>query len=409
MLKLFRFFSTRVFLKKPILIVATILLMILASCMPFMCVRSVVSLAQGIREFSSFDREGTYVMDLDDASFDTFRQYTDESAQRVFDRLDEQYEYAVFVDGFLADLPNSHNRNIAVAYMNENWNEFNRLPTSAGGDLNFDYKLTDATTIPVLVGKGLADDYPLGSTFVMRDPALVRDMHYEVRGVLADNAAHSNLKALDSKTYYNFSIIVPVNRAFLKAENNALRIDLLFDLVLLNAKRSDVTRLEDYAGQVTPGPLRFSSYQDLKNDLNQYYMPSMRSLIAACAAFIVLLVIVAVWSSLAGIRTMMREYTVNILVGLSYQKLRNLLFAHYMMLGLIAWAAVTALTIAMRQIAWTMNDPLAMTLGWSGGLIPMDWIGLYSSFVIMAAIAALLAQVVTWRVKRIPISIGVLQ
>lgn len=409
MLKLFRFFSTRIFLKKPILVVATILLMILASCMPFICVRSVVSLGQGIREFSSFDREGTYVMDLDDASFDTFRQYTDESAQRVFDRLDEQYEYAAFVDGFLADLPNSHNRNIAVAYMNENWNEFNRLPTSTGGDLNFDYKLTDDTTIPVLVGKGLADDYPLGSTFVMHDPALVRDVHYEVRGVLADNAAHSNLKALDSKTYYNFSIIVPVNRAFLKAENNALRIDLLFDLVLLNAKRSDVSRLEDYAGQVTPGPLRFSSYQDLKNDLNQYYMPSMRSLIAACAAFIVLLVIVAVWSSLSGIRTMMREYTVNILVGLSYQKLRNLLFAHYMMLGLIAWAAVTALTIAMRQIAWTMNDPLAMTLGWGGGLIPMDWIGLYSSFVVMVAIAALLAQVVTWRVRRIPISIGVLQ
>ena len=50
-----------------------------------------------------------------------------------------------------------------------------------------------------------------------------------------------------------------------------------------------------------------------------------------------------------------------------------------------------------------------MTLGWAGGLIPMDWIGLYSSFVIMAAIAALLAQIVTWRVKRIPISIGVLQ
>lgn len=409
MLKLFRFFSTRVFLKKPILVTATVLLMILASCIPFMCVRSIVSLEQGIQEFSRFDREGTYVMDLHGASFDTFRQYTDESAQRVFDRLDEQYEYAAFVDGFLADLPNSNNRNVTVAYMNKNWDEFSRLPTSTGGDLNFDYKITDGTTIPVLVGKGLADDYPLGSTFIMRDPALVQDMHYEVRGVLADNAAHSNLKALDSKTYYNFSIIVPVNRAFLKAENNSLKIDLLFDLVLLNAQQSDVTRLEDYAGQVTPGPLRFSSYQNLKDDLNQYYMPSMRSLIAACAAFIVLLVIVAVWSSLAGIRIMMRECTVNILVGLSYQKLRNLLFAHYMVLGLIAWAVVIALTIAMRQTAWTMNDPLAMTLGWAGGLIPMDWIGLYSSFVVMVAIAALLAQVVTWRVKRIPISIGVLQ
>ena len=112
MLKLFRFFSTRIFLKKPILIAATVLLMILASYIPFMCVRSIVSLEQGIQEFSRFDREGTYVMDLDDASFDTFRQYTDESAQRVFDRLDEQYEYAVFVDGFLADLPNSNNRNV---------------------------------------------------------------------------------------------------------------------------------------------------------------------------------------------------------------------------------------------------------------------------------------------------------
>ena len=77
MLKLFRFFSTRIFLKKPILIAATVLLMILASYIPFMCVRSIVSLEQGIQEFSRFDREGTYVMDLDDASFDTFRQYTD--------------------------------------------------------------------------------------------------------------------------------------------------------------------------------------------------------------------------------------------------------------------------------------------------------------------------------------------
>jgi hypothetical protein len=49
-----------------------------------------------------------------------------------------------------------------------------------------------------------------------------------------------------------------------------------------------------------------------------------------------------------------------------------------------------------------------MTYGFAG-LIPMDWLALLAAFIFDALLVFLIAQVVTWRLKRIPISVGVLQ
>ena len=88
---------------------------------------------------------------------------------------------------------------------------------SQGTDLYFDYPLEGE--IPVLIGKGLSKTYPVGSTIKIEKSVLGRPLTLKVQGVLKQNAYHSNYYALNSKTYYNFSILFPVNEDFINHAN----------------------------------------------------------------------------------------------------------------------------------------------------------------------------------------------
>ncbi len=63
--------------------------------------------------------------------------------------------------------------------------------------------------------------------------------------MLKQNAYHSNYYALNSKTYYNFSILFPVNEDFINHANMDIQFNGLMDITLLDTSKEEFENLSE--------------------------------------------------------------------------------------------------------------------------------------------------------------------
>ncbi len=407
-MKTFRFFLTRIFLRKPVLVVIVLALVFATNYITFTVARTIASTYEGIEEVGHFNIPRTYIANLDPDSTVDFDKISAKSIQEVYDRIEEEFTFGLFTDGYIADVRNKQNVEVTVAYMNQKYSELNGFKITAGSGYNFDYRV-DSNKIPVLVGKGLADDYPLHSQFSVLDPALNKKVNYVVTGILEQDQSHSNLYALDSKQYYNFSVVVPLTESFIRDAEMSFKINGLMDLILTDTSRTRVRSLGDYIEKTIALKFNFFSQQENTDFYRDYFQSSMIFLSVVSVILLIAIILLAVWSSLAGVRIMLREFTINILVGLSYRRFRHLLVAYYLLLTLFALSAMFALATYSRQASWASKDASFMTYGFVAGLMPMDWIALLAAAVVNLLLIAVVTQTIVWRIKRVPISVGVLQ
>ena len=184
------------------------LLLCMANYITFTAARSILSTFQGYQETKYVNQEGVYIANLDPDSHIDMGIVGENGIQAVYDYLNSNFKYAFYTDGFIISVPNSEDMEISLCYINEQYYRLNGFELSQGTDLYFDYPLEGE--IPVLIGKGLSKTYPVGSTIKIEKSVLGRPLTLKVQGVLKQNAYHSNYYALNSKTYYNFSILFPV-------------------------------------------------------------------------------------------------------------------------------------------------------------------------------------------------------
>ena len=242
--------------------ISMILLLFAANYLTFTVARSLSSTYQGYQEMRNMDQDGTFIANLDPDSDPRFDEITLEKIQEVYDYLSNNYTYALYADGFIVSLPNDDDIEISLNYINRESYVLNQFELSDGSGLYFDYELNE-NEIPVLIGKGLSRKYPVGSTIEISDPVLERSIVLKVQGVLKQNAYHSNFYALNSKTYYNFSIFIPVNEDFLRQSNIDLYVNALMDIAVLQSTREETANLSEYI-QNTLG-LKFNFFsQDLE-------------------------------------------------------------------------------------------------------------------------------------------------
>ncbi len=64
-MKIFKFFMTKVFLRKVILSIGMLLLFFMANYTIFTAARSILSTFQGYQEINCMDQDGTYIANLD--------------------------------------------------------------------------------------------------------------------------------------------------------------------------------------------------------------------------------------------------------------------------------------------------------------------------------------------------------
>ena len=229
-----------------------------------------------------------------------------------------------------------------------------------------------------------------------------------VQGVLEQNAYHSNYYTLNSKSYYNFSIILPVNEEFLDHANLGLRVNGLMDIVILQTTEEKISDLRTVIQDTLGLKLNFFGQQDNNEYFNEYYFHSLKIVAVTSVILLLLITGLSVWNALVGIRLMLKDLTINLLVGLSYSKLRKMFYSYFGILFLINLVIVFSITALNRYSCWLRKDTTFVTYGLFG-LIGIDWLSLLAVVFTDIIIGVIVVECMVWRIKKVPISLGVLQ
>jgi len=410
-LKIFKFFITKIFFRKILIVISVLLLFFLSDYLVFIAARSTVSTFQGYNEMKSINQTGNYIANLDPNSSIDLGKIHKEDTQYVYDHLKtHNLKYAIFTDGLIIDLPNDYDMSVSFAYLNEEYYKLNpQFEISQGNELVFDYSLdSDDTEIPVLIGKGLSETYPLGSEIIVNEPALQKQVTLKVRGILKSNIYHSNMYALNSKQYYNFSIVIPVNEDFLYSSGLGLQLQSLFDIILLQTSEQEIESLGEVLQNKLDLKFNFYTQEDNFEYYKEYYFHSLKIIGVITAILIFILTCLTVWNSLAGIRIMIKEFTINLFVGLSYSKLRKIFYGYYGIVFFINLIILFIITAFSRYGTWVRKDASFSTFGLFG-IIGMDWLSLCPVLLFDIMIGVIIVEIMIWRIKKVPISLGVLQ
>ncbi|RBP42295.1 ABC transporter permease [Garciella nitratireducens] len=406
-MKIFKFFIKRIFLKRWILSISMILLLFAANYLTFTVARSILSTFQGYQEMENMDQEDIYIANLDPDSETNFDRITEKETQKVYDYLNSNFNYALYTDGFIISLPNNDDMEISLNYMNEEFYNLNQFELSQGTKLDFDYQF-NKDEIPVLIGKGLSKTYPVGSTIKITDPVVEQPITLKVQGVLKQNAHHSNFYALNSKTYYNFSIFFPVNETFIKHANIDFHVNGLMDIIILQSTKERTVDLSEYI-QKNLG-LKFNFYSQKENNdfFKDYYLNSLKIISMITLILLVIITCLSIWNTLISIRLMLKDFTINLLIGLSYSKLRKILYSYFGILFFINLIVIFLITAYNRYGFWLKKDTFFATYGLFG-LIGIDWLALLVVILFDIIIGMIIVQNMVRKIKKIPISLGVLQ
>ena len=408
-MKIFKFFITKIFLRKAILSISIILLLFMANYTTFIATRSILSTFQGYQEIKCMNQEGIYIANLDPDSDVDIDAIGENGTQIVYDYLNNNFNYAFYIDGFMVSLPNIDDMEISLSYMNEEYYELNQFELSQGTDLDFDYQFDKDKEIPILIGKGLSKTYPVGSTIKIEDPVLEQPITLIVQGVLKQNAYHYNFYDLNLKKYYNFSIFLPVNAEFIKNANIDLQLNGLMDIVILQTTKEKTVDLSEVM-QDNLG-LKFNFFSQEENFdcfFNEYYLYSLIIMSITTLILLVIITCLSIWNALVSIRLMLRDFTINLLVGLSYSKLRKIFYSYFGILFFINLIVIFSITAYNRYECWLRKDATLATYGFFG-LIGMDWFALLVVFLSDIIIGKIIVENMLRKIKKIPISLGVLQ
>jgi len=391
------------------IVLSVLLLLFLSNYLVFIATRSTVSTLQGYDEMKHLNQVDNYIANLDPDSDMNMGEIDKNDTQNVYDYLNNNFSYALFTDGFIVSLPNAYDMEVSFAYLNEEYYKLNKqFEISQGKDLDFDYCFDNDIEIPVLIGKGLSETYPLGSTIKIEDPVLQKQITLKVQGILKPNVHHSNLNSLSSKQYYNFSVIIPINEDFINNSNVGLQLHGLFDIILLQTSKNEIDGLREVIQDNLGLEFNFYTQEENFEYFNEYYFSSLKIITILTAIIILILICLTIWSSLASIRLMIKEFIINLFVGLSYSKLRKIFYGYYGVLFFINLIILFILTAYSRYGNWIRKDASFSTFGLFG-VIGMDWLALLAVLFFDIIIGIIIVEIMLWRIKKVPISLGVLQ
>lgn len=405
-MKIFKFMISKIFLRKAILGIGMVILLCLANYITFTAARSIISTFQGYQETKYINQEGIYIANLDPNSNMDMNIITEDGTQAVYDYLNDNFNYAFYTDGFIVSVPNIDGMEISLGYMNEEYYKLNQFELTEGTDLDFDYQIDEE--IPVLIGKGLSKDYPVGSTIEIEESVIGRPITLKVQGVLKQNSYHSNFYALNSKTYYNFSILFPVNEEFLNNASLDLQLNGLMDITILKTTQEEIVDLGEIIKNNMGLKFNFFSQKENYDYFNEYYLHSLKIITVVTFIFVIIITCLSMWNALVSIRLMLKDFTINLLVGLSYSKLRKIFYSYFGIISFINLTVIFIITAFSRYGCWLRKDTTFATYGLFG-LIGMDWLALLIVLISDIIIGVIIVESMLRKIKKVPISVGVLQ
>lgn len=366
----YKSFVKRLLLKRWVANVFILLLLLVANYMTFIGIRSGLSTVQGYLEMKNLEQEGTYIANLDPECDLDYSAITEPDVRTVFHYLSSKFSYALYTDGYVISLPDC-DMDISLNYFNQGYYELFPFSLSRGTTPNFDYRMGEQE-IPVLVGAGLAQAYPLNSTIQIIDPVVEHPVSLKVVGILKTNAFHSNVYSLNWKIYYNYSIMLPVNEAFLKEANVDFHVNAITNMIVTQSTEQKVSGLSDEILQRLGMKLNFFSQQENNDEFRNYYLSSLVIQFVFALLLTAMAASIAIWHMMKHLRSLLKNSLTDTPETICLAQEKRGLCSYWGVISLVDLLSIVAITSFERYGYWSRGDTLVAAYGFLG-LIGIDW------------------------------------
>lgn len=393
--------------KRPIVVLSILAVMVLINILVITAGRGLITSYEGRAQFANLQQKGIYTLNPDPSTDMSAINDDPLVVDEVVNELIAKKDFAMSVG---MELPRGTKKlpgGTRVQYVNEGYLDLVPLDLVSGTDAYYTDKFAPGSEIPVIVGYGLESSFPFGTTWEVVDPATGKKVAYKVTGILKKDYSVSNLYSLDSKIYHNHSVVVPVTDDFLSVASTDFKVNALFETILLGETSDSAQEFARFVTKRTNMKMNVLTQQENVQDFYEHLWSALRAISGIVFICLLLLVPIVLWMSSQFVKLTIKAITINLLVGMSYRQLDRLILSGFMVISVVS-VIFTALYLIVGRMG-NRTDPSSDLYTYGiFGLLPMDWIALLvaTGFNLLVSIA--LCSLVSFRVRRVPISIGVL-
>lgn len=393
-----------IFLKRYIIIFTSICLLLLSNLIAFTVFRSLASTFEGSKYVSSLSNSHQILGNLDeDNDFEKLGSLDAEKSNAIINYLNEELDYGINFNGGGTDF-SIDNINAALYMYNKKSFAFQHLPVIEG--TTFDEIDFNREQKEVLVGHAIGRKTPIGSEITITNPLTQASETVTAVGILDQNLYIPNNYALDSKEYLNYAIIYPLSDKLPTDIPSGILIEGLGNIIL-DDNDQVIKNLQSFLSDTAGINLNFFTQESNNGDFYDFYIQNIIQMLLVSGIILIMMLIVMIWNALISFRLMIKEITIHMMVGLSYQDFKRALFIFNSLISVTSLCCLYILIAMNRLNGMSMEMPSSITIN-SLGLIGIDWIGIALVVLINLFIVFIETNIIVHKIKKIPISIGVL-
>lgn len=365
---------------------------------------------RGSEVLNRLSNNDVYISNMKVKDFHNMAPISEESAQDFYKYLIENYKFGVKHEGSAAlGIKNDHDlHDVNVMYYDENYYNAYQFKIQKGDDLYFDFK-PNVDPIPILIGEGLSKTYNIGDIIEIPETYGGNDFNeYVVTGILERDSRISNMYLPITRQYLNYSIIMPLNDDILTSANREITMNGIHDLLIFTDSEEDIKAVQEKMKNRFGVPFYFYTPEENIDEVNQYLKIGFTIQLVIFAILFILLTVLIYWNASIASRLLKKIFAVNFIVGLSYKELRIILNTFFIvLLSLNTIALIVALKLVSYE-SYVMKIDSSMVFGYFG-ILPESWLIIGGIFISNLLISFVLTEIMVYKFKKIPFTLGVFE
>ena len=144
--------------------------------------------------------------------------------------------------------------------------------------------------------------------------------------------------------------------------NIDLRLNGLMDITILQSTKEQIADLGEVIKDNLGLKFNFFSQQENYDYFNEYYLHTLKIICIITFILLVVITCLSVWNALVSVRLMLKEFTINLLVGLSYSKLKKIFYGYFGILSFINLIVILIGVIVVESMLWKIKK-IPISLG----------------------------------------------
>ncbi|GHV97658.1 hypothetical protein lacNasYZ03_12590 [Lactobacillus nasalidis] len=402
-------FIKNVFLKKVVLTLLTLLCLVSFGFISYHLLRSNLYVINNERSLQTLVKRKVYVGNDQSTGKQFSRNFkqknlakTNAHARKVFAYLDKNYHYSLRWS-FDSNLNNGDS--VSIDTVNSNFFKFYLLHIAAGRKFNSADYASSSSSIPVLVGANVAKSQPLGSKFTAVNSSSGKKEHYQVVGVLQQNANVPSVYLLDNQNYLNNTIIRPLRQADKASVTAAQLLAAAQDLIVFDSSRAELAKLTRKFNQGNFFKIRFISVEKNISDFYASYKGTAIMFAVFSLAIMAVAVLIIVWNTWNCLNEEQSEIALRISLGMRQKDVLTAAIIYQLVIDILAIVPVLLYAGSYSKMLAASSVGSSSQIVLNGLLPRAETASLLISFVLMLLITVFAIALVAASFNRKPLAL----